>query len=374
MPRQRSNYQVDALYIGPSPSTGAHFTSGSFGNSAQQIASTSRVNELLRIQSANYNFNIAREDVNQFGELAAIDRIILNQPTVGLDFTYLLNSFNNENKLGFTISSGTFVSAVSGFLTKTNDDHNFFMRTVSEGNDVVGFSDSGTANAVLGLGNGFLTSYKSDGSVGNFPTVSVSIECLNMKADFGNSGSPVPAVFPSDGTAVTGWYYTLPAAVQSASGTGPLSVSVLRPGDITVSLGTFDGFGPAISDAKIQSYSLSFDLARESLLKLGSKYAYSKEVNFPVNVQLSVTALVGDLQSGNLVDAITANNKYNVSVTINQPGTTVPMVYYLVRNATLDSQETTSSIGANKSVTWNFSTQLGGPQTTGAGLFLSGCN
>ena len=32
--------------------------------------------DLDRVQSANYSFNISRTDVNQFGQLGAIDRII----------------------------------------------------------------------------------------------------------------------------------------------------------------------------------------------------------------------------------------------------------------------------------------------------------
>ena len=77
MPRNRVIYQSEALFntndlvdvTASTPQTGALF-----------------VNQFSRVQSCNYNFNIARRDVNQFGNLAAIDRIILEQPTVGLDF------------------------------------------------------------------------------------------------------------------------------------------------------------------------------------------------------------------------------------------------------------------------------------------------
>jgi hypothetical protein len=375
MARQRSNYQVDALYVGPNIATGIHYTTGIYGSIASQNITAGRVVELYRVQSANYSFNIAREDVNQFGELAAIDRIILNAPTVSLDFSYLLANFSNEAALGFTVSSGTLVSAISGMLTKVSDEHNIFVRTVSEGNDVKDYLPSGaSANAVIGLGNAFISSYTSEGSVGNFPTVNCSFECLNMKADFGSSGNYIPAVFPSDGTSITGWFYELPVGKQSEDSSADLSTSVLRPGDITVSLGAYDGLGAMISDAKIQSYSISFDLARESLQKLGSKYAYSKEVQFPVTVSLSVTALVGDIQSGNLVDVINSNTKYDCSVTINKPATSVPMLRYTLKQLTLDSQEITSSIGPNKTVTLNLTTQLGGPQDTAKGLFLSGSN
>ena len=63
MARNRIIYQSEALYAGPSPATGDHFSAGNGGNNL--------VNQLHRVQSANYSFNIARQDVNQFGELAS---------------------------------------------------------------------------------------------------------------------------------------------------------------------------------------------------------------------------------------------------------------------------------------------------------------
>jgi hypothetical protein len=63
------------------------------------------ITNLDRIQSINYNFNITRKDVNQFGALAAIDRVIIDQPTVSLDFSYFQNSFANEKELGFDVKA-----------------------------------------------------------------------------------------------------------------------------------------------------------------------------------------------------------------------------------------------------------------------------
>ena len=136
MPRTRVIYQNEALYVGPSPATSGHYKFIT-GNNAPNVP-TQRLNQLDplsvltvnsgnttaalplaamtsglvpnlanldRIQSINYNFNIARKDVNQFGNLAAIDRVIIDQPTVSLDFSYLQNSFKNEEELGFNIQA-----------------------------------------------------------------------------------------------------------------------------------------------------------------------------------------------------------------------------------------------------------------------------
>ena len=107
MPRNRIIYQSEALYAGPSPATGYHLLSGTTPKPEAEPAVgtwTSRVRQLQRVQTANYSFNITRQDVNQFGELAAIDRVILESPTVSLDTSYILGSLENEDILGFAVT------------------------------------------------------------------------------------------------------------------------------------------------------------------------------------------------------------------------------------------------------------------------------
>jgi hypothetical protein len=360
MARNRIIYQSEALYAGPSPATGDHFAGGNVG--------ANLVNQLHRIQTANYSFNIARTDVNQFGELAAIDRVILESPTVSLDFSYLLNSFANEELLGFGPLDTDQVSCISGILNKTADERNYFIRTVGEGTDALGVNTGAANQNVIGIGNGFITSYSTEASVGNFPTVTVNVEALNMAFDAGVSGNHIPAVNPADGTKVTTKNYSLLPVASSVGATG---VSALRPGDIVFDLGYAEG-GVSIADAKIQSYTLSFDLAREPLQKLGSKFAFAREITFPVTVNLSIDALLGDLTTGNLADIITTDKNYDLGVAIKHPTDGSTQVKYFLKRAKLDSQEFSSSIGANKSVTLNFSSQIGGPNQSDRGLMMSG--
>ena len=360
MARNRIIYQSEALYVGPSPATGNHFTAGNAGDNL--------VNQLHRIQTANYSFNITRQDVNQFGELAAIDRVILESPTVSLDFSYLLNSFANEELLGFGPLDSFDVTCISGIINKTQDEKNYFIRTVSEGTDALGVGTNASNQNVIGIGNGFITSYSSEASVGNFPTVTVNVEGLNMAFDAGVTGNHIPAINPEDGSKITAKQYSL---VPVNTSVGAAGVSALRPGDITFQLG-YDEGGVKISDAKIQSYTLSFDLAREPLQKLGSKFAFAREITFPVTVTLSIDALLGDLTTGNLSDIVNSDKDYDLQVNIKNPTTANTQVSYRLEKAKLDSQEFSSSIGDNKSVTLTFSAQIGGPSQSDRGLFMSG--
>lgn len=150
MPRTRVIYQNEALYVGPSPATSGHYkfvtgdnapnvptqklsqldplsvrtvNSGSTTASASLAQMTSglaaNITNLDRIQSINYNFNITRKDVNQFGALAAIDRVIIDQPTVSLDFSYFQNSFANEKELGFNVQALKRSATVNLTITTT---------------------------------------------------------------------------------------------------------------------------------------------------------------------------------------------------------------------------------------------------------------
>lgn len=360
MARNRIIYQSEALYAGPSPATGDHFAGGNVGNNL--------VNQLHRIQSANYSFNIARTDVNQFGELGAIDRVILESPTVSLDFSYILNSFGNEELLGFGPLDSTDVTCISGILNKTTDERNYFIRTVAEGSDALSIGTGAANQNVIAVGNGFITSYSTEASVGNFPTATVNVEGLNMQFDAGVTGNYIPAVTPSNGSKITSKKYSLPTATSSiAQG----SLSALRPGDINFTLDQPSG-GATITDAKIQSYTISFDLARTPLQKLGSKFAFAREINFPVTVNMQIQAELGELTTGTLADIITADRTYDLQVTLKHPTSGTDHMIYKVEGAKLDSQEFSSSIGANKAVTLNFSTQIGGPSQSSIGLFMSG--
>ena len=371
MAKNRVIYQSEALYAGPSPATGAHVDG--------------TVKELQRVQNANYSFNIDRQDVNQFGELAAIDRIILSAPTVSLDFQYLLANFVNESRLGFTMSTVvsnniSYVSCISGILNKTQDERNYFIRTVAEGSDAKNVLSGAATQSTIGIGNAFLTSYSAEASVGNFPTVSIAVEALNMKVDntvtgFGGLGNTIPAVNPTDGASST-QTYKLPTFTGQA---GIDSVSVLRPGDITFSLVKNadtalpgDYFGASVSDAKIQSFNLAFDLSRTPIEKLGSKFAFSREIDFPVEVTFSIDALVGDLSTGSLTEIVNMDSNYDLTVNVKHPTTAATQIHYHIKKAKLTSQEFSSSIGDNKNVSLSWTAQIGGPGQADVGLFMSG--
>lgn len=380
--RIRQIYQTDLLYVGPTGAnscTGAHNTAGLFGNILSAISGTNYVAELYRVQSVNDDWNKSLQDVNQIGELAAIDRVSLQPPTVNLSFSYLLNNFINESLFGFTVAKAgdsSLISAVSGIINQTTDSKNYFLKSVDQGNDAADYNPA--TYEVKAFGNGYIASYTSQGSVGQFPTVDVSLSALNVQQQLVThaAGAVIPAVNPADGTAINRGYI-LPTGLTSYLNTSlsqNQGISVLRPGDITLNLGLTAGDGfVSESDMKAQSYNIGVNFNQEDLNKLGSKFAYAKVPTFPLAATLSVTALVGDNQTGSLLSIISDNKDFNPSITIVSPNNASQVVaYYQLRGAKLDSQSFQAGIGTNKSVTFNFSTQINGPQDNAHGLFLSG--
>jgi hypothetical protein len=342
--------------------------------------------QLKRVQSANYGFEIARTDVNQFGELAAIDRIVVASPTVNLDFSYYLGDGYNERALGFFVSTsggngeGNFASgAIVG-----SSGVNFYIITGPDGQDLNIADLSG--KATIGLGNAFISNYSVSAAVGDFPTVSVSAESLNINAStylsgIGGTGTILPAILPESGTVInTGNVVKLPAP---SAGSGP---TALKAGDMTFSFGNFTTTtsGKASSIASldmssangihIQSFELSLPLSRTPIERLGSKFAFARVTDFPITATLSVEAIVNDTVARNLAAMIDDTTENDVSVTIRKPGSTEVAMKYTLKGARLDSESFSSDIGSNKSVSLTFSSQIGGPNATARGVFASGAS
>ena len=439
--RNRVIYQSEAVFV----------TQGAYDHNLCQKATVdsntnipSGVTDLQRVQSANYSFSISRQDVNQFGELARIDSIITDTPTVSFDTSYILANFCNEKKLGFEITpSGAAISnatsCISGLINSdtTAYQKNYFILTSKEGSDAVDVKLANPTNAnlkyesIIGIGNGFMTSYSSEAAVGGLPTVSGSVEGMNMNfvnvpysgyiagppaTTFGFEKGTVngvantltaisganPAINPADGTKVgndtdgaSAGFVCLPIPTGDASGAGGGLISALRPGDITLSLmkktsdaitdsmmnaSTSAGLlaGADVADAHIQSYTLSFDMSRTPIQKLGTKFAFARPVDFPITTSLSVDAILADLTTGNIADIINCDDEYDAVIKMKDPDCHIAStsrkdaVAYLVRGLKIDSESFSSSIGDNKTVTLDFSSQIGGPEQKGVGIFMSG--
>ena len=393
--RNRRFFQGDNLYVGPTPSTGNFFTDID-GNKINDATGNNLIEQLYRVQSYSYDFNSPKEMVNQLGELEEIDQVTMTTPTVNLNFNYLLANFENERRLGFTVDGST--TCIKNILDKTQDDKCYFIRSAPQGIDGVGDTTSDSTVSILGFGNGYITSYSTEGSVGSMPTVSVSVEGLNaLFSEMGTSGYS-PSINTDTGLRLTDTIFELPEATTNATGTGIYdykSISVLRPQDITVTItqadsplnslptgakSTYSTMGANLATARVQSYSLGFDLSRTAIEGLGSRYAFDREVSYPSTVTFTIDALAGDLNTGSWNDLIECTKVYDVQVDLKDPScdpsTREVVAQYKLKNTRMISYSSSMGIGDNQTVNIQFQSSLAGHKTSGSttnkGLFMSG--
>jgi len=379
MARNRVIYQSEGLYVSENAS----------------LTGASDHEQLNRLQSANYSFTINRQDVNQFGDLARIDSLVLEPPTVNLDFSYYLTDGFNERALGFFVqttgvamnrgnagtanSSGNFGS---GHLIASSGA-NFYIATSPDGIDLnqTGIGEElNTSDRVIGVGNCYVSDYSVELAVGSLPTVNVTVEGANMNsAEFDSIGSiPSPAINQTAGTVIPD-RVKLPNPTEDGGITGTLgsgTITALRPGDVTLDLTAIDGVSLVKLDgsdgAHIQSASISLPLSRTPIDRLGSRFPFAREVDFPVTATLNVSAIVAETQQANLADLLNSGVQEASILVKDSQGSEA--IQYKMKGLKVDSQSFSSSIGSNKTVDITFSTQIGGPNDKVNGLFMSGIN
>jgi hypothetical protein len=362
MPRTRTIYNALALYA---DQVGAQLTQTGLGD----------VLQLSRVQTFDEDFSRNFTDINQFGNLASVDRIEVETPTVSASFSYYLTNGFNDHALGLAVPplnfpSGNIITAIGGLLAKQTDEKNYYLLIADEGNDSIGYRGN---SGVIAVGNGYITSYSINAAVGDIPTADVEIEGLNVavyqQTNFGTNGAPLPSINPTLGRKSEG-SFRLPAAV---AGSG--IPSALIPGDITFSIPTSGVMGFEETDLKVQDFTLSFDLGRTPVQKIGNAFAISREIDFPVTATLELNAEVGDLRNGNLGELLCDPNSQNFTIQMRQPGCgtdKATALSFVFRGAKLNSQSFTSAIGDNASMSASYEVQLGGISDRNKGVFISG--
>ena len=310
---------------------------------------------LKRVQSVNYSFSVGRTDVNQFGELAAIDRVILEQPTVTMDFSYILHGTGNETALGFDVGDSN-TSMISNIIkgagaTPVVDKLQYHVALAAEG------ADAATGQAIksnIKIPDGFITSYSASGSVGEFPTATVNLEALDMKIGASHE----------DQLDVT--------SNAASSETGNTSSYVLRPGEIELDIYAFGGI------VHLQSFTLTVDLTREAINRLGTNFPFARVISFPLNATLSAEGILSkddDAATDNSLDKLVSGDSAIDELVVDcksQAGSSqMGGIKYTMKQAKLDSYSYTSSIGANKAVSMDWSVPIGSSTQTDRGVFIA---
>jgi hypothetical protein len=233
-----------------------------------------------------------------------------------------------------------------------------------------------------------MQSYSTSAAVGAFPRSTVSY--LGYNTEYYGSGQNLrnPALL-HDRTQ-SPLMFNIPS---SQNGTEP--VSVLRPGDITISitssprlsnLSAVHGTGMAIAadnydnihhigsdidDLKIQSYDISIDLNRKTLEDLQAKKPLDSVIQQPITTNLSFDTIVGEPITGSLLEQINKNDDYDIVITVVNPVINATALRYDFVRAKLLNSDYNITIGNNKTNRFSFDVELD-PEYFTRGFYISG--
>lgn len=372
-PRTRLIFQNLNAYVGPAALSGQTATGAMFavpGTLAPANTGNNLIAELANIQSASLSVGINRTDLNIFGQLNRVGQLIISPPTISMDLSWNATDGYNENMLGFNTNGNSFLS---GILTKVSDSKNYFLSVSQQGIDDDGVSNPNNRD-VYGLGNGFISNYSFNASVGQVATTNISVDALNVATYTGSSGLQTPAVTPQNSQRISAWNFQLPVGRVI---TGSNNVFALRPGDISLSFPSAAGFLVPLSGqnaVQIQSVSLSVPIGREVLNALGSPFGYSREINFPVNATMQIRALQTEVAPNSFDQLLCNDTDYDLSLTLRQPScnsTGLAGIILGFNNAKVSNISFSNGIGSDSSVDISLTSQLAGA-TSLDGFTLSG--
>lgn len=381
MPRIRSQSQSFNLYVSANAATGT-------------MSGNNDIKQLYRLTSiGGPEWTYEKAPITVIGKLAPITRDTTDSPTVSVPFSYYVTDFENESNLGFNITPSGGVSpttgAISDILSKTigKDEKNYFILVTPEGQDAISRSGAVDTDYILGIGNANITNYSIEASVGDYPTASVTVEGLNLRGSIGTPNVSIatlsgvsgwhrtPAINPANGLQIEGvnTNFRLPAG-SIGSANKPF---VLKPGDITVDLSAASGLFADTTNGQfnIQSFNVSFDLARDPIQSLGSRYAKSRELTFPIDVNFTVEALAGDLKVANLREHVCGTGVYNATVSMKRPDCSnsgVTAATIVLKGLSLQSEAFNIDVDDNQSVSLTWLGSIGSPTDTENNVFLSG--
>lgn len=283
------------------------------------------------VQSCNYGIDIGREDVNQFGQLGAVDKVILAAPTCTMEIGYYAGGYGGASDeagyLNGLLQSGIYGSAsgvdvIAGLTTNEGVDY------TNAGNSVT-------------LKSGVLTSFSCEASVGAI---------VNNTLSFAGTDFAYSTTMPAAPT----------TSIDIATQTG-VAVTIAEAGGGTSS--------PAAQDTLVnfQSATVNYDLGQEVLQRLGDSstpYYYAVVPTFPATASIDFESLaisegmkiiVDNLsQSANTAGKAIEDGGY-ANVTVNVGG-----VSYKLSNCTMDNQNFSSSIGDNATLSATFAATIGG--------------
>ena len=374
-----------------------------FGHSdgeQHEVAGYQILKRINRIQSFNYDIATNREDVSAIGRSQNISRPAIEPPEVNIDFSYILDGVNNENRMGLSVHNDyslydhnipAHLPLVSGYYdhSRNSDRRNVYLIVDKANNDTHG-SYTGYPNYVLntdnistladpkasGYGvlafqNCYLTSYSVDVSVGSLPEASVSMIADNVNFYASGSGIKVPSINAADGTVEYGTDdIVIPKHFREDDVNLSTSLVSFQPGNITASITKETDQGILFHTDVIEACNVKLNLNRDNVSYIGNKVYSDRPVVPPSTVGMDLSFTVKETLSGSFLDDLKRDEDYNVRVSFKtkegKEGLGYTLAYAKIQDVSYSSQ-----IGSNKTARLSLVSDVD-IDSIKRGLFISG--
>lgn len=397
--RYRQIHNLYQLAIGPSPASGYHYAdynSEKHNNPNLTQFDSNLVKPMDRVYEMSYSLNIERENLMQLGQSPLVKEIILNRPTLSLNFSYWIDGIKNDVNQGFdinrTIFSGvdgdgeTFTDVytpkystnqflLSNFTGNNKDSRNIFL-TLSPDNEDINNRINDVSNQdgidpsqlmTVAFGNCYCNGYNVRYAVGEVPSASVSYICENLMVYSSGSGVNIPAIHPKSGQLISDTYFTVP---RSETKVDPSSLLASRT-TLTFLSPENEYFGIYNSNLPVNSFELSIDMPRESLQSIGYVYPLDRKINFPIFANISCSAIISGYSQDSLLDILSQNKEHNIKIQSLLRCSDEVQIEYLIYGAKFNGLSESRVVNDTLVTSFGFNVQID-PYDVGKGVFISG--
>lgn len=320
------------------------------GTSAPYSPNTETLGSTLihGVQSSSVTLDYPRSDIMGWDENG--DQVLLQRPRAELFFSYIFASGINESSIGLM----AFPSGVAPALDNINQERNYYVAYNEDSRDIVGSSPADCK--IMAFGNGLLSRYDFNASIGQPTLVTATIQALNLLIQPSGSGQVLPAVSKRAGDATTG-RYSLP--IPSSNPISDYFES--RPSSITLTFDTGCAVGVALSGqtaCPLQSFGFSIDLPRAESKHLGWAYPEYRPVVWPATISMSATAYLTDPQEDALNRFGCPDSGMDFSVGFKNGCSSLDPISFVFKGAKLTSQSFRNQIGSLSQVSLNWSLKI----------------
>lgn len=342
-----------------------------------------------KLQSFQFSVDTNRENIKQIGSDHYVARTMVRHGSINVSFDYLLTDGYEESLLGLNILGPNMKYGEDGEVYNLNvqdsgtiynnlkENKSMFFVMGDEGHDLTEYDKrelglEGTN--VLGIGNGYISSYSFSASVGDLAKASVSFTASDFNYDCMDAGGGfywerITELFGSllsqrdqddadfilfqDGRQielVQDLEYQKIGAIRNPSldlinkGT-PLdkigfpsltfrpklyksAATAIPPHGINLKIKNLNIGGPTLnaesssdscfeSSANIQSFDVNIPFEREDLEGFESMHMYGSKLKYPQLGTLSMSLLSSTFESGRFIDIFCGDTEYEIEIELN---------------------------------------------------------